>query len=79
MIVWDTSPSFSPAEFYSLCASHDWTYQFSDDHRAWKRGVAEAEVLLAAVNQTPALRSIYSDWVAFINSRTDFPRPLPPK
>ena len=26
-----------------LLQFHDWTYEFSDDHRVWKRGVAERD------------------------------------
>ena len=27
----------------TLLKQHDWYYQYSDDHRMWKRGKAEAE------------------------------------
>ena len=30
-----------------LLQFHDWQYEFSDDHRVWKRGVAERD----AINQ----------------------------
>lgn len=30
-----------------LLKSHDWTYEFSDDHRVWKQGMAER----SAINQ----------------------------
>ena len=30
-----------------LLKAHDWSYEFSDDHRVWKRGTAER----AAINQ----------------------------
>jgi len=26
-----------------LLQFHDWSYEFSDDHRVWKRGVAERD------------------------------------
>lgn len=28
-------------EFQQLCVGHDWYYSKSDDHREWKKGVAE--------------------------------------
>ena len=30
-----------------LLQFHDWSYEFSDDHRVWKRGTAERD----AINQ----------------------------
>ena len=30
-----------------LLKEHDWSYEFSDDHRVWKRGTAERD----AINQ----------------------------
>lgn len=25
-------------DFKEACRTHDWTYNYSDDHRAWKKG-----------------------------------------
>ena len=30
-----------------LLAFHDWSYEYSDDHSAWKRGVREREAINA--------------------------------
>jgi hypothetical protein len=30
-----------------LLASHDWYYDYSDDHRVWRRGVAQRDAILA--------------------------------
>jgi hypothetical protein len=30
-------------KYEELLKTHDWTYNYSDDHRYWKKGVAEAE------------------------------------
>ena len=78
-LVWNPSATYSPQEFHQLCAQHDWTYQFSDDHRAWRAGVEQAEVLRAALNRDASLAPIYHAWVRHINSVMDVPRPLPPK
>jgi len=65
----------TPAEFSSLCAAHDWTYEFSDDQRAWRKGRDEAAVLKLAYLANPALLPIYNEWVAWINSPGTLPRP----
>jgi hypothetical protein len=33
-----------------LLKTHDWTYQYSDDHRAWKRGNEQAEEIRRQMN-----------------------------
>lgn len=35
----------TPTEFYDQLKRHDWYYAMSDDHRAYKRGVADYERL----------------------------------
>lgn len=62
-------------EFFHLCSAHDWTYEFSDDQRAWRAGRAEREVLQAAVAATPAFLPILQAWVTYINARSDARKP----
>jgi hypothetical protein len=54
------------AEFWDLLARHDWTYQMSDDHRAWTRGSDQAEQIQHIVKNSPPefkeLRVAFSDW-----------------
>ena len=40
-------PTFAIEMFEEMCKEHDWTYEYSDDHRVWKRG-REAEGRLKA-------------------------------
>lgn len=35
----------SKEDFIQLLKSHDWTYQFSDDHRVYKRGQLERDAI----------------------------------
>lgn len=65
-------------EFYKLCAGHDWTYEFSDDHRSWLRGREQHGVLMEALANNPELKKIYSDWVVYINSPQGLPKPSMP-
>lgn len=39
--------AMSPEEekYRKLLRSHDWYYDYSDDHRVWKRGVEERDTL----------------------------------
>ena len=32
-------------EYYDLLEAHDWYYQYSDDHRVWRRGTGERDTL----------------------------------
>lgn len=68
----------TPGQFHKLCGEHDWTYEFSDDHRSWARGVAQREQLLTAMRQHPELEKIYRAWVAYTNSRVSIPKPVAP-
>lgn len=38
-------------EYIKLLKQHDWTYEYSDDHRAWSKGKNQRKVLrdMAAV------------------------------
>lgn len=63
------------AEFYALLDRHDWTHDFSDDHRAWKKGQEEWRHILAIVNAQPEFRTLlkaFSGWVQRGLSRGDW-------
>ena len=32
-------------EFYALLERHDWYYDWSDDHRVWRKGTRERNIL----------------------------------
>ncbi len=38
-------------QFAKLLMSHDYLYSYSDDHRAWKAGVAEEKVLMDMIEE----------------------------
>ena len=64
-----------PAQFFKLCEEHDWTFEFSADHRAWLRGLSQQRVLVAAYTADPTLLPLFNEWVAYINAPSDAPRP----
>lgn len=35
-------------QYKQALTSHDWTFEWSDDHNVWKRGVAQRQALKAA-------------------------------
>lgn len=66
-------------EFHRLCAQHDWTYEFSDDHQVWKRGRLQRDVLLSEMRADNELCQIYNRWATWINSPSGASQPLPPE
>ena len=45
-------------EFKSLVQSHDLTYQYSDDHRAWSRGSRQFDQILALSKELPRTEAV---------------------
>jgi hypothetical protein len=55
-----------PARFRELCAMHDTSYDFSDDHTVWRRGETQFATLRRYVREhlTPAqAKAIWNDVV----------------
>jgi hypothetical protein len=49
-------------EFHDACASHDWYYEMSDDHRVWQRGQGERMALLHGSGESTQHDEIYKRW-----------------
>ena len=52
-------------EFYDLLKAHDWSYQYSDDHRYWSKGRDEAnmiEHILKGNSHDPKFRNLYEEF-----------------
>lgn len=60
------------AEYYDLCAAHDWSYNFTDDHNAWKRGEAERLRLIELFTAQPELHNIFIEWQNWYIDRLNF-------
>ena len=67
-------------EFYDLLVRHDWTYQYSDDHRAWEKGRKSWDwiqgVLMQNEEYTPVFRDLYnrySEWVRDVHGNVTKP------
>ena len=56
-----------------LLKSHDWTYEFSDDHRVWKQGMAER----SAINQEQ--KRLISNGLATVEEVQELTKKYAPK
>ena len=59
-------------EFYDLLARHDWSYQYSDDHRYYTKGDAERTQIQFVMDQneeyTPVFRDLYNRYREWVNA-----------
>ena len=46
-------------QFKIMLRNHDWTYNYTDDHRVWKRGQQQHDRIQWLCNNYPELKSIY--------------------
>ena len=59
----NSSPSLEERqEFFKLCESHDWYYEYSDDGRVWRKGREQHEKLQSMVAKHEEYRAIYRSW-----------------
>jgi hypothetical protein len=50
------------ARYERLLATHDWTYEYSDDHSVWQRGRAERAVLQALAQQLDPEHKLWQEY-----------------
>jgi hypothetical protein len=53
-------------EFFKLLTDHDWTYNYSDDYRAWTKGSKEAQRLQAIMQEVPLYAKMYKDYSDYV-------------
>ena len=46
-------------EFFELLESHDWYYEYSDDHKAWTKGSIERKTIQAIIQEDPLYTKMY--------------------
>ena len=61
----------APAEFFKLLETHDWYFQYSDDHRAWTKGQAEASRIQSIAQEVPLFLDMYRDYSNFVFAPKD--------
>jgi len=54
-------------DYIAKLKSHDWTYQYSDDHRVWQRGQAESEAISSMMKILDPDMKIYKKYSPFHN------------
>ena len=71
-------------EFYDLLLRHDWSYQYSDDHRYYTKGEKERRQIQFVMDQneeyTPVFRELYNryrEW--FFDATGDITKPERPE
>ena len=55
-------------EFYDLLKRHDWSFEYSDDHRHWQRGrdqLNQIQDILKQNKDNPRNRSLYDQYRAW--------------
>jgi hypothetical protein len=51
-------------EFLTLLNKHDWTYQHSDDHKAWQAGDRSWKQIQRVMENNPKLRAVFDSFKA---------------
>lgn len=52
-------------EFLELLENHDWTYSYSDDHSAWRRGVISESKITSVLEDHPEYAPLYQNAYKF--------------
>tara|TARA_B110000285_G_C15030171_1_gene566298 strand:- start:61 stop:294 length:234 start_codon:yes stop_codon:yes gene_type:complete len=54
-------------EYFEALGHHDWYYNYSDDHRAWTKGLTESKRLQSIAQENPTLLRMYKDYSDWVN------------
>lgn len=49
-------------DFFNELRSHDWTYEYSDDHSVWRRGSAKQSQLKQVAEESPDHKRMFEAW-----------------
>ena len=66
-------------EYIKMLKSHDWTYDYSDDHSVWKRGSAEADAIRSLGDKVDPDRELYKKHSPFYDDVKDESQYTPTK
>jgi len=68
------------AGYFKSLESHDWYYNYSDDHRAWSKGSEESRRLQSIAQENPTLLRMYDDYSNWVHmtpeDRIEVPEPV---
>ena len=54
-------------EYFGLCASHDWYFQYSDDSSVYSRGRDQSNELMLYLREDKKYEDIYDAWADHIH------------
>ena len=67
-------------EFYDMLATHDWSYQYSDDHGQWQKGSDMQKRLVNIMRGGGKYEQLYKDYRTwFFSSDGDIVKPTRPE
>ena len=70
-------------EFYDLLKIHDWSYEYSDDHRYWNKGRNEdgmIQHILQGHSRDPQFRGLYDQYRSWaFDTQGDITKPERPE
>jgi hypothetical protein len=65
----------SLSDYDTRLRSHDWYYQYSDNHGVWRRGDGERTALVNRSKDSPEHKELYDAWVTYFFSGDNFDSP----
>lgn len=63
-------------EYYKALEKHDWYYNYSDDHRAWTKGLEESRRLQACCQENDIFTKMYKDFSNWQNNPREIKKPM---
>ena len=55
-------------EYFAKLQSHDWFYEYSDDHSVWQRGGKSLAELKNLAKDNDVFATMFSDYNSYINA-----------
>jgi len=60
-------------EFYKELVTHDWFYDYSDDHRVWTQGQNNNERIRKLSSENNDFFVMYNEYIRYINGKREKP------
>jgi hypothetical protein len=60
-------------EYFKQLRYHDWYYNYSDDHRVWKAGSANYDLIRDKSKENVTYKRMYNEFTKWMNSERELP------
>ena len=60
-------------EYFKQLRYHDWYYNYSDDHRVWKAGSANYDLIRDNSKENVTYKRMYNEFTKWMNSERELP------